>query len=72
MPCDAAYLKEKCASCLFEASSLSSDAESLARKPAADKVVLWDFGRLNSGNVAGVDFSEVLFVGFGGVLVPLV
>lgn len=72
MPCNPHDVKEECASSLVEACSLPSDAESLARKPAAEDVVGWDFFSSNSGNISGVDFSEVLFVGLCCIFVPLI
>lgn len=71
-PCNAADVKEECPSCLSEAFSLPSNAESLARKPCGDEVVPRYLVGSNSRDVSGVDFPEVSFVDFGGVFVPLV
>lgn len=73
MPCDPANIKEECASSLFEASSLPSNAESLARKSGADEVVGGDVGSRDGCDVSLVNVSSKVFiVGLGGVLIELV
>ena len=63
MPCDSHNLKEECASSLVEAFSLPSNAERLARKPAADDVVVGEVGSRDSCKVASVNsFSLVIII----------